>query len=278
MRARGGAAGPVRVLPPPDGVRGVLLDVDDTLIGTRAAMVRAGRDAARELWPHADAGLVDRAGERYREDPGGHFRAYTRGEHDFEEMRARRVRDVAWWLGQEPGEDDLERWTTSFDRAFDEALEVFDDVLEALGTCRRLGWRTALLTNSSADYTRRKLELAGLTRAVDELTAGVVTKDTLGIGKPEPAVFHEGCRLMDLPPGQVVYVGDELDVDTCGALAAGLGAAWLRRPGYAREEAHLEHAASHGLHPAGTLTEVIEALAATGAGHDDGFGSGAVSG
>lgn len=274
----GTGTGPVRVLPPPDGVRGVLLDVDDTLLGTRAAMVRAGREAARELWPHADAGRVERAGERYREDPGGHFRAFTRGEHAFEEMRARRVEDVARWLGQEPVEGDLDRWTSAFDRTFDEALEVFDDVLEALRTCRELGWRTALLTNSSAAYTTRKLELAGLTRAVAELTAGVVTKDTLGIGKPAPRVFHEGCRLMRLPPGQVVYVGDELDVDACGALAAGLGAAWLRRPGYAREEGHLSHAATHGLHPAGTLTEVVEALAGTGAGRDRGFGSGAVSG
>lgn len=275
---RGGGTRLVRVLPPPDGIRGVLLDVDDTLVGTRTAMVQAGRAAAQEVWPHADPGRADRAGERYRQDPERHFRAFTRGEHAFEEMRARRVEDVARWLGQEPAGSDLDRWTPVFDRSFAEALHVFDDVLEALQTCRERGWRTALLTNSSAAYTRDKLELAGLTRAVAELTAGVVTKDTLGIGKPAPRVFHQGCRLMGLPPGQVVYVGDELDVDTCGALAAGLGAAWLRRPGYAREEEHLSHAASHGLHPAGTLTEVIDALAGTGAADHPGFGSGAVSG
>ncbi|AXH94847.1 HAD family hydrolase [Ornithinimicrobium avium] len=273
---RGG--GLARVLPPPDGVGGVLLDVDDTLVGTRAAMVRAGRAAARVVWPDAAPWRVDRAGERYREDPEGHFRAFTRGEHAFEEMRARRVEDVARWLGQEPAGSDLDRWTPAFDRAFAEALHVFDDVVEVLETCRERGWRTALLTNSSAAYTRDKLELAGLTRAVAELTAGVVTKDTLGIGKPAPRVFHHGCRLMGLEPGQVVYVGDELDVDTCGALAAGLGAAWLRRPGYAREEGHLSHAASHGLHPAGTLTEVIDALAGTRTADHPGFGSGAVSG
>lgn len=275
---RGSGTALVRVLPPPDGVGGVLLDVDDTIVGTRAAMVRAGRAAAGEVWPHADAGRVDRAGERYREDPEGHFRAYTRGEHGFEQMRARRVEDVARWLGQEPSTGDLARWTPAFDRSFAQALHVFDDVLQALETCRERGWRTALLTNSSAAYTEHKLELAGLSRAVAELTAGVVTKDTLGIGKPAPRVFHEGCRLMGLPPGEVVYVGDELDVDTCGALAAGLGAAWLRRPGYVREEEHLSHAASHGLHPAGTLTEVIDALAGGDEAQHPGFGSGPVSG
>lgn len=275
---RPGTGSPARVSPPPGGVRGILLDVDDTLVGTRAAMVHAGREAAGALWPHADAALVDQAGARYREDPGGYFRAFTRGEHAFEEMRALRVQDVAAWLGQELAEGDLQRWTSSFDRAFDEALEGFDDVLASLQACSELGWRTALLTNSSAAYTRRKLQLAGLSEAVAELTAGVVTKDTLGVGKPAPRVFHEGCRLMGLDPGEVVYVGDELDVDACGALAAGLGAAWLRRPGYTREEAHLEHAASHGLHPAATLSEVVAALAGTHAGGGRGFGSRAVTG
>lgn len=268
----------VRVLPPRDGVQGVLLDVDDTLIGTRAAMVAAGRVAAGELWPDADPDRVEHAGRRYREDPQGYFRAFTRGEHAFEEMRALRVQDVAAWLGQDEAGVDLPRWTVHFDRAFAEALHVFDDVVEALETCRDLGWRTALLTNSSAAYTRDKLEQAGLTEVVEALTCGVVTKDTLGVGKPAARVFHHGCSLMGLDPGQVVYVGDELDVDTCGALDAGLGAAWLRRPGYERSDDHVSHAASHGLHPAGALTEVLDALVAGRRGTGPGFGSGAHSG
>lgn len=273
-----GAAALVRVLPPRDGVRGVLLDVDDTLIGTRDAMVAAGRAAAGELWPDADPDRVEHAGRRYREDPRGYFRAFTRGEHAFEEMRALRVRDVAAWLGQEVAGVDLARWTVHFDRAFAEALQVFDDVVEALETCRDLGWRTALLTNSSTDYTSDKLEQAGLTRVVRELTCGVVTKDTLGVGKPAARVFHHGCALMGLEPGQVVYVGDELDVDTCGALDAGLGAAWLRRPGYERRDEHVSHAASHGLHPADALSEVLDALVAGQRSSGPGFGSGAHSG
>lgn len=248
----------VRVLLPDRGVRGVLLDVDDTLLGTRAAMIHAGRVAATELWPRADPSRLAQAGLRYREDPGGHFRAFTRGERDLEEMRARRVEDVAGWLGEQATAEDLPRWTARFDQAFAEVLRPFDDVVGALRDCRERGWVVALLTNSSEAYTHDKLELAGLTDAVTELTVGVVTTDTLGIGKPAARVFHHACRLMGLDPDQVVYVGDELDVDTCGALAAGLGAAWLRRPGYERHEEHLAHAATRGLGPAASLTEVLE--------------------
>src|SRR5690606_28922089 len=138
---------------------------------------------------------------------------------------------------------------------FAPALRAFDDVVLALQTCRERGLAVALLTNSSADYTGTKLALAGLAAPVAELTAGVVTRDTLGVGKPAPEVFHHACALMGLRPDEVVYVGDELDVDTCAALGAGLGAAWLRRPGYERDGEDAAHAASHGLVAAETLEQ-----------------------
>lgn len=259
--APGPVGPPARVVPPAAGVQGVLLDIDDTLLGTREAMVLAGEAASRQLWPHAPADRLARAGGRFRDDPAGHFRAYTRGELDFATMRARRIADLATWLGELSGPEDAQRWSERYELAFAGALRAFDDARQVLGTCRERGLAVALLTNSSADYTRTKLELAGLSAPVAELTRGVVTKDTLGIGKPAAEVFHHGCALLGLEPAQVVYVGDELDVDTCGALRAGLGAAWLRREGYEREDAHVAHAAGHGLMAASTLEEVLGDLA-----------------
>lgn len=252
---------PAHVVPPAGGVRGVLLDVDDTLLGTREAMLRAADLASRDLWPDADPQRLAQAGRRFRDDPAGHFRAYTRGELDFPAMRERRIEDLARWLGVRPGPADAGRWTAAYERRFAGALRAFDDALRALRTCRDRGLAVGLLTNSSADYTATKLRLAGLADAVEELTCCVVTKDTLGVGKPAPEVFHHACTRMGLTPDQVVYVGDELDVDTCAALGAGLGAAWLRRVGYERDEAQVAHAASHGLVPAGSLEDVLRALA-----------------
>lgn len=250
-----------RVLPPTGRTRGVLLDIDDTLLGTREAMLVAAGLAARELWPRAEPGRLRQAGRRFRDDPGGHFRAYTRGEHDFATMRALRVAELAAWLGQEPTGEDAARWDEHYEAAFARTLRAFDDVLPALMTCRERGLSVALLTNSSADYTRAKLELAGLTAAVGRLTAGLVTKDTLGVGKPAPEVFHHGCAVMGLPAEEVVYVGDELDVDTWAALDAGLGAAWLRRPGYELVDREVRQAAERGLAVASSLAEVLDALA-----------------
>lgn len=254
-------ADPHGVVPPAEGLGGLLLDIDDTLLGTRAAMWSAGGVAAQQLWPTTDARRALDAGRRYRADPDGHFRAYTRGECDFDTMRAWRVHDVASWLGAQPAAGDADRWAALFDPAFAEALRVFDDVLPTLERCRSAGMPVALLTNSSTAYTTSKLELCDLDGVVEDLTAGVLTKDTLGCGKPAPEVFHHGCALLGLPPGRVAYIGDELDYDVLAALDAGLGAAWVLREGYERDRDDLRAAGERGLAPLGGLAEAAEALA-----------------
>ncbi|GAA1169302.1 beta-phosphoglucomutase family hydrolase [Ornithinimicrobium humiphilum] len=267
------AGGPTPVALPAGPVRGLLLDLDDTLLGTREAMVRAGAQAAARLWPTADPGRVAEAGSRFREDPGGYFRAYTRGELDFATMRALRLADLARWLGVEPSADDARRWEQLYEEAFAGALRAFDDAVPALEAACRAGLAVGVLTNSSEPYTRLKLRVTGLDGAVERLSPVVVTKDTLGIGKPAPEVFAHACSLLGLEPEEVVYVGDELDVDVCGALAAGLGAAWLRRTGYDRVETDVEHATGHGLAACGTLLEVVEMLSrGPGFGSEEGSG------
>ncbi|MFK5646145.1 HAD family hydrolase [Ornithinimicrobium sp. LYQ121] len=265
------------VVLPGAGVRGVLLDVDDTLIGTRAAMVAAGAAAAQAIWPGADPARLAAAGHRFRADPDGHFRAYTRGACDFPTMRARRVADVAGWLGVKAGPDDASLWNTLFEQGMAQHLTVFDDVLTTLVACRDRGWPVALLTNSSRPYTERKLRITGLAAHVSELTAGVVTKDTLGVGKPAPAVFHHACALLDEDASAVLHVGDELDVDPLAALDAGLGAAWLRRPGYPHDPGELTVARGRGLAPLAGLEEVLAAATTQGSGPSVGFGSGAAA-
>lgn len=261
------------VVLPPAGVHGLLLDVDDTLIATRAAMVSAGSAAAQAVWPGADPERLACAGHRFREDPGGHFRAYTRGAFDFRTMRARRVADVADWLGVARGPDDTARWDSVFEEGMTRHLTAFEDVLPTLVACRARGIPVALLTNSSRAYTERKLRITRLATPVAELTVGVVTKDTLGLGKPAPAVFHHACELIGRDVSEVVHVGDELDVDPLAALDVGLGAAWVRRAGYPQDAAEVLLARGRGLAPLGTLEEVLTRLVPARSGGPDGFGS-----
>ena len=90
-----------------------------------------------------------------------------------------------------------------------------------------------ILTNSSGEYTRAKLAAARL----DDLFDVVCSRDTLGIGKPDPRAFHEACRRLGSDHTRTLYVGDDAATDPIGAADAGLLAAWLVRDGEPDERA-----------------------------------------
>lgn len=54
-------------------------------------------------------------------------------------------------------------------------------------------------------------------------------------GKPSEAFFHAACRALDCEPGRALMVGDDVEADVNGAVAAGLRAVLVRsgkyRPG-----------------------------------------------
>ena len=205
----------------------VLLDLDDTLGDSTAAMFAAGRTAAAALWPQAGPDLHDAAARRFRADPQGLFGAYTRGELDFTAMRRARVTDLAEHLGLDHLDDTHGRFEAAYAPAFADHLRAFADVTLLLQRAKGHGWPVGVLTNSGAAYTAEKLRLAGL---LDRFEV-VVTTDDLGFGKPDPRVFAHACSLLGSEPAGTAYIGDDVEVDAFGARAAGLYAVWLARDG-----------------------------------------------
>lgn len=62
------------------------------------------------------------------------------------------------------------------------------------------------------------------------------------LGKPEPHLFAQAARLLDLAPARLVMVGDQLETDIAGARAAGVSGALLAgisRWEHARAHAHV---------------------------------------
>ena len=85
------------------------------------------------------------------------------------------------------------------------------------------------ITNGNAD-----LQTIGLAHHFKAWVAA----PQLGVAKPDAAIFLEACRLLDVAPGDAVYVGDDVLLDVQGAQRAGMRAVWMNRTGSSR---HLEH-------------------------------------
>ena len=94
-------------------------------------------------------------------------------------------------------------------------------VLESLRADRRLG----LVTNGPSNLQRLKVRQTGLA----DYFSVVVAAEDVGVGKPGAPIFAAAMRELDLGPGEVVMVGNDLGRDIVGARAAGIDAIWVDR-------------------------------------------------
>ncbi|MEV0252486.1 HAD family hydrolase [Nocardia sp. NPDC050712] len=209
-------------------LRAVLWDVDDTLFDY------SGSDRAGVLRHLAAEGLLDAHGgaepavRRWQEVMEAEFVRFLAGEVDIFEHRRCRARV---FLGTELSDAEADEWFGRYIAHYQSCWTLFPDSVDALAAVAPLA-RQAVLSNSSVVNQERKLQTLGIRDYFDV----VLCADELGHAKPAAAAFHAACAALDLPPSEVAYVGDRLDIDALGARDAGLTAIWLDR---ADSAAHL---------------------------------------
>ena len=197
-------------------VRAISLDLDDT------------------LWPFAPIG--DRI-ERTLHDWFVAHSPVTAEHFPIEEMRAPRERVFAEFPQHAHDLGLLRRLT--IERALRESgsdptlasaahaiffrernrVDFYPDAPDAL---RRIAARVpvAALSNGNADLV--EIGIAPLFRF--QLGAR-----EYGSAKPDPGIFLEACRRLDVAPHEVLHVGDHPEMDVAGAIGAGLRSCWIDR-------------------------------------------------
>ena len=109
-------------------------------------------------------------------------------------------------------------------RTFEERTGLFDDAIDVLAFCRRLGLRTAIISNADAGVLRSVLARTGLDGLVDL----VVISDEVGALKPHARIFEAALSGLGVEPGEALMVGD-MDVDVLGARRLGMAVALVAR-------------------------------------------------
>ncbi len=127
---------------------------------------------------------------------------------------------------------------------------LFEDTLAVLETLRQQGYALGLITNSSHPMWMRDIELKhyGL---LDYFPARITSGDT-GYMKPHPAIFWRMLGLLDLEPGQAVFVGDRPANDIAGANEVGMVSVLLKPHNLERD--------LNGICPHHTITRLTELL------------------
>ncbi|MER5972607.1 HAD family hydrolase [Streptomyces sp. NPDC002055] len=202
-------------------IRAVLWDIDDTLFDY------TGSDRTGVLRHLAAEGLLtaqeseEHALRLWGEVMESAFGRFLAGELGFLEHRRERARG---FLGEPLPDDEADAWFGRYVEHYEAAWTLFPDALPALDALAD-GYRHGVLSNSSLSNQDRKLRILGLRDRFEVLLCA----DELGCAKPAAEAFLAGCDALGLPPEQVAYVGDRVDVDARGATEAGLLGIWLDR-------------------------------------------------
>lgn len=120
-------------------------------------------------------------------------------------------------IGYAPGMSRL-YWSTLLD-----AMRVYPGAVETLARLRALGLVVGVGTNMTADCQYEKLERIGAMSQVDFL----VTSEEVSAEKPDRRLFDACAAKAGCESGACLFVGDSLENDVRGALAAGMRAAWF---------------------------------------------------
>lgn len=186
----------------------VVFDLDDTLIASARARHRAYRSLS-------SFGIDPREAEAASARWWGE---YYQGKCSLEELRHNRWLDLGL--------------SSTMAREIDERFRRHHADIRARTGARRLLERLraadvamVLLSNSGIDYMRERVRALKAEHLLDGIVDMAETR-----WKPDPAGFRYALDLVGGVPHRAAMVGDKLDTDVEGALAAGFcGVVWLTR-------------------------------------------------
>lgn len=199
-----------------NSIRAICFDLDNTLWDVWPVIRRAEQamyDFLALRYPRICAALTVEAMREARERTAA---AYPQMRHDFTFLRKQTLRDHALEFGY--AEAMVEEAFDAFIQTRNE-VELYEDVLPGL---ELLQARYRLFTASNGNADLAKIGLAHyFERSIAARQVGAL--------KPDPAIFHKVIEGTDLALEQVVYVGDDPELDVEGARRAGMHSIWINR-------------------------------------------------
>lgn len=104
------------------------------------------------------------------------------------------------------------------DDGFCRVAVPYPETGKLLETLRGQGYRLGVITNGPGFRQRQKLALLGLTDTFEE----ILISGEFGKNKPDPSIFLEMSRRLEIPAERLAFVGDSMDTDIVGANQAGM--------------------------------------------------------
>jgi len=197
-------------------VRAITLDLDDTLWPFAPIGERIERVLDAWMREHSPVTAVRFPVAEMRALRERVFAQNPQLAHDMGALRRLTLQRALTESGGDPALADV-----AYD-AFYEARNQVDCYPDAIAALERIAAHVpvAALTNGNADLQR-----IGLSR---HFRFYLCAREH-GAAKPDASIFLAACARLGCAPGEVLHVGDHVEMDVLGAARAGLRSCWLNR-------------------------------------------------
>lgn len=206
-------------------IRGIGFDLDNTLFDHRGAAA-AGMSSLlhKRGWIYEGEPDLETIWQQIEQK---YFSEYVAGNLTLAEHRRERMREFLQRANIHADSDNLDGLFADYLDEYSHSWIAYSDVLPALESLRESGYALAVLTNGQQEQQERKLAKMGLSHFFTSVLAiGKVVHP-----KPDARAFLQLCASLECKPEEVVYVGDDPQVDAVAATRAGLHGVWLNREG-----------------------------------------------
>ncbi|TKD72520.1 HAD family hydrolase [Pseudalkalibacillus hwajinpoensis] len=116
----------------------------------------------------------------------------------------------------------------------------YEGLSDLLFSLKNLNYLMGLISNGRTDFQLRNFQALGIEGHFDS----VHISEEEGVKKPDPHIFRQALRRLNVQPDEAVYVGDHHENDIIGAKSAGLKTIWKKDDQVSKGE---ENASVHSL-------------------------------
>jgi trehalose 6-phosphate phosphatase len=195
-------------------LKAVILDMDGVITQTATFHARAWKEMFdRYNQRRKNKGKNTFADFDIVEDYPEHLDGVPRYEGVVAFLNSREIKLSYGSEDDEPGEETvcgLGNWKNELFHEYlkREGVEVYEDAVEKVKEWKQKGLKTALI--SSSKNSKLALESAGLTHLFDVCIDGIVSIKRNLKGKPEPDIFLEAAKDLNVLPGEAAILEDSL--------------------------------------------------------------------
>lgn len=203
----------------------IFFDLDDTLWDTQGN----ARECLQEIFADFDIGrfypTFDDFFKVYMEGTEIYWGMYGRGEIDkptliskrflypfrqFAEVKEETTRQMS---------DELFRRIRTKTRLINGAIDLLDYLAPK--------YRLHIISNGFTEQLSTKVDKAGMGNYFEH----ILLSETIGVNKPDPAIYRHLLNMAGATPGEVIMVGDNITTDILGAKNSGIDQIWLNEKG-----------------------------------------------